>query len=415
MRNDHSRSGYFVTGKLFAAVRFSVLALCVLCVLRSDSLAQDFKQVHSGVEYAQVEHKIGNDPMKINLLRLDLRKVRLDVHHALDKAIGLETTTSIAKRKGAVAAINAGFFRLDKSEFAGEAASSLMIDGNLWSEGKQDRVLLEIDNRGKDTSAYIHRFNVWPWFVVMNSHHFYSLSGVNRPRKANEVVLYTPAFGPSTLTTEEGTEVVLTDCKRIGSKKNFWNRCAGLEIREGTKNGTIPSGGVVISMTSGEFPEKRKILDGVKFYQSNRKKRLSLGYYDKFSFRGLEFSPTRETDVVAGVPQLIKEGKIEITWQDEKASNSFVETRHPRTAVAKLKDGKFLMMTVDGRQPGVSVGMSLHELAEYLLSLGAVDAMNLDGGGSTTMYLDGRVVNTPSDKGGERKIGDAIVVTLRKK
>ena len=83
--------------------------------------------------------------------------------------------------------------------------------------------------------------------------------------------------------------------------------------------------------------------------------------------------------------------------------------------MAKLKDGKFLMMTVDGRQPGVSVGMSLQELAEYLFSLGAVDAMNLDGGGSTTMFLDGKVVNTPSDKEGERKIGDAIVVTLRNK
>ena len=88
--------------------------------------------------------------------------------------------------------------------------------------------------------------------------------------------------------------------------------------------------------------------------------------------------------------------------------------RHPRTAVAKLKDGKFLMITVDGRQPGVSVGMNLQELAEYLLSLGATDAMNLDGGGSTTMFLDGKVVNTPSDKEGERKVSDAIVVTLRK-
>jgi exopolysaccharide biosynthesis protein len=59
--------------------------------------------------------------------------------------------------------------------------------------------------------------------------------------------------------------------------------------------------------------------------------------------------------------------------------------------------------------------MTLQELAEYLLSLGATDAMNLDGGGSTTMFLDGRVVNTPSDKEGERKVSDAILVTLRKK
>ncbi len=120
-------------------------------------------------------------------------------------------------------------------------------------------------------------------------------------------------------------------------------------------------------------------------------------------------------DIVAGVPQLIKNGNIDITWATEKAGRSFAETRHPRTAIAKLKDGKFLMITVDGRQPGVSVGMTLQELADYLFSLGAVDAMNLDGGGSTTMFLDGKVVNTPSDKEGERKVSDAIVVTLRKK
>ena len=119
-------------------------------------------------------------------------------------------------------------------------------------------------------------------------------------------------------------------------------------------------------------------------------------------------------DLTNGVPQLIKNGKIDITWEQEKASRSFAEMRHPRTAVAKLKGGKFLMITVDGRQPGVSVGMTLQELADYLFSLGATDAMNLDGGGSTTMFLDGKVVNTPSDKEGERKVSDAIIVTLRK-
>ena len=119
-------------------------------------------------------------------------------------------------------------------------------------------------------------------------------------------------------------------------------------------------------------------------------------------------------DIVSGVPQLIKNGKIEITWEQEKASKSFVETRHPRTAVAKLKDGKFLMVTVDGRSEE-SVGMNLQELAEFLLELGAVDAMNLDGGGSTTMFLDGKIANKPSDKEGERKVSDAILVFPRKR
>ncbi len=124
---------------------------------------------------------------------------------------------------------------------------------------------------------------------------------------------------------------------------------------------------------------------------------------------------SKAEDITNGVPRLIKNGKIEITWEQEKSSKAFVETRHPRTAVAKLKDGKFLMVTVDGRQPDFSVGMNLRELAELLLELGATDAMNLDGGGSTTMFLGGKIVNRPSDKEGERKVGDAILVTPRKK
>ena len=121
----------------------------------------------------------------------------------------------------------------------------------------------------------------------------------------------------------------------------------------------------------------------------------------------------RIEDAVAGVSLLLRNGRVELTWQQEKAGRSFAESRHPRTAVAKLKDGKLLLVTVDGRQPGVSVGVTLQELADYLLSIGAVDAMNLDGGGSTAMVLDGKLVNTPSDTNGERKIGDALIVTLR--
>ena len=119
-------------------------------------------------------------------------------------------------------------------------------------------------------------------------------------------------------------------------------------------------------------------------------------------------------DIINGVPQLIKNGKIEITWEQEKSSKSFVETRHPRTAVAKLKDGKFLMITVDGRSEE-SGGIGLEDLAKILLEFGATDAMNLDGGGSTTMFLDGKIVNKPSDKEGERKVSDAILVFPRKK
>lgn len=370
--------------------------LCALCVLCGKTPAQNFKQIHPGVEHAQVDHKLGSDPVKINLLRLDLRKVRLDVHHALDKAIGLETTSSIATRKGAVAAINAGFFRLDKSEFAGDASGILIINGTLFSEPVGPRAFLTVLN-GKSSAVYFDRASKREFWLELSWKHRLNLDGINRERKPGEIIVYLPEFGPTTLTPDDGVEVVV---EKIKSK----------QLIRGKGNNPIPSDGFIIS-ASGEAARK---LEEVLIL--NRNIKSSANFSDvPYDRRIEEIDKLSEMDVVGGLPQLIKDGKIDITWEQEKAAKAFVENRHPRTAVAKLKDGKFLMMTVDGRQPGVSVGMSLQELAEYLFSLGAVDAMNLDGGGSTTMFLDGKVVNSPSDKEGERKIGDAILVTLRKK
>jgi exopolysaccharide biosynthesis protein len=76
-------------------------------------------------------------------------------------------------------------------------------------------------------------------------------------------------------------------------------------------------------------------------------------------------------------------------------------------------DGRILLVAVDGRQPAKSVGMTIAELTALLLELGAVEAINMDGGGSTAMVVRGRVVNSPSDPAGERPVGDALLVFLR--
>jgi exopolysaccharide biosynthesis protein len=108
----------------------------------------------------------------------------------------------------------------------------------------------------------------------------------------------------------------------------------------------------------------------------------------------------RATCIVGGGPQLIKDGTVEITFEDEKIAAKFVTDRHPRTAIARLRDGRMLVATVDSRQPGVSAGIALAELASLLLEFGAGDAINLDGGGSTTMVVNGKLVNNPSDQTG---------------
>jgi len=380
---------------VFIAVHLWLIFLCL------SISAQDFETIQDGIEHAQMIREIDKQPVKINLLRLDLSKVRLDVVHAMDAAIGTETTSSMATRHGAFAAVNAGFFRLDKSIFAGDAAGVLMIDGKLMSESVNNRIALFIVNKPMQTEVNFAYLNVNDLFVIRKKDFYFS--GINRQRKADELIKFNSYFHQTTLTDDNGLEIVVSNGKIVA-------------VNDGKGNNAIPQNGFIIS-ASGKMREQ--ILPFVKIGRKI-KLRTATRFEAKESFPNDDSRRTSRAflnaeDITNGVPQLIKNGKIEITWEQEKSSKSFVETRHPRTAVAKLKDGKFLMVTVDGRQPGTSVGINLNELAEMLLEFGATDAMNLDGGGSTTMFLDGKIVNQPSDKEGERKVSDAILVFPRKK
>ena len=87
-------------------------------------------------------------------------------------------------------------------------------------------------------------------------------------------------------------------------------------------------------------------------------------------------------------------------WTVEKISAGFDTTRHPRTLIGTDRQGAIWLVTVDGRQPSISLGMSFDELKGLARRLGLHSALNLDGGGSTTMWVKGDVVNSPSDEGG---------------
>ncbi|HEV7643215.1 MAG TPA: phosphodiester glycosidase family protein [Pyrinomonadaceae bacterium] len=376
-----------------------------------NNFSQDFKPLQDGIEYAELTRRIDKLPVRMNLLRLDLTKVRLDVIHAMDKAIGVETVSAMAQKHKAFAAINAGFFRLDKSEFAGDAAGIFQIDGRLLSESLNDRIAALITNGEKSTEvAFRHlKTSVSLGYGVDSE---IGISGINRERGAGEVIVYTPEFGPTTKTKDGGAEIVMkTEC----GPKNGPEECKGkvISINEEKGNSAIPAGGMVVSIDSG-LKEFAHHVSGVKSFSKGKWFFLLPFYVVAPGNSAIFQNSLRAEDIVAGVPQLIKNGKIEITWEQEKSSKSFVETKHPRTAVAKLKDGKFLMITVDGRSES-SGGISLNDLAALLLEFGATDGMNLDGGGSTTMFVDGKVVNHPSDKDGERKVSDALLVFPRKR
>ena len=385
----------------FAAKPNLVFTLCVLCALGGYSQAQDFKQLHPGVEYAQVEKEISGLKVKMNLLRLDLRKVRLDVHHALDKAIGVETTSSIAKRHDAVAAINSGFFRLDKTQFAGDAAGILQINGELLSESEKDRAAIAIFNSARKTKVYFGLANSIAWVSISPNFSSLDVDGINREAKADEAILYTKEIKETPTSNQDVLKLVLSRCSIT---------CGQATISNEKQATPVPPDGYVFALHG---KSRGMLTDQLRQKLNDRYLSIHVSSISKFLGKREKRIESAD-DITNGVGLLVRDGKVGITWEQEKTTKSFVETRHPRTAVAKLRDGKFLMVTVDGRSES-SGGISLYDLADYLLSLGAVDAINLDGGGSTTMYLDGKVVNTPSDKEGERKIGDAILVTLRKK
>ena len=122
--------------------------------------------------------------------------------------------------------------------------------------------------------------------------------------------------------------------------------------------------------------------------------------------------------VVNGGPRLLRDGRPDITAKAEGFDRpgdpgfyyAFALRRNPRTLAGVTGDGRLLLVAVDGRAPGYSAGLDFEEEAAVMRALGARDAVNLDGGGSTTMTVGGAVVTRPSDATGERPIGDAILL-----
>lgn len=129
--------------------------------------------------------------------------------------------------------------------------------------------------------------------------------------------------------------------------------------------------------------------------------------------------PVHPREAVGGFPVLVRDS-MEVPGLDSAGAATFAPVRHPRTIVGVGSRGRrLLLITIDGRQPGHSVGTTNRESARVALELGATEAINLDGGGSTTMVIARRqrrdstsfdVVNKPSDAQGERAVGNALVV-----
>lgn len=236
-------------------------------------------------------------PISVQALRLDPKTVTLEIGIAAGKLPARETVQQIAARRGALAAINAGFFVLAD----GAPSAFLKVKGRI-------------------------------------------IQGTSRPR------------GAVGLTERRGASLLLFDRLTV---------------------------------------EKTKA-----------------AYHPRLGSSAEDWA--RATGAVSGAGLLLLNGREFTDWTEERLAAGFDSARHPRTMIGEGV-GAIWLVTIDGRQPALSLGMNFTEMKRLARRLGIRSALNLDGGGSTTMVVKGAVVNHPSDAAGPRMVSDAIVVLSRKR
>lgn len=229
------------------------------------------------------------------------------------------------------------------------------------------------------------------------------ISSYNTVRNSDQIILFTPSLGYNVpkIETDFSTEIIVRNASKNTSSLSFGDEITGVvsEVSRNNKgtSSVIPADGFIIA-ANGEALMKQ--LENVK---PGDPIKVTLAIDDKWM---------NSQSMIATGPLLVKDGKVAISMNE---SSSFAKTLHPRSAVGITMDNKLILVTVDGRKLGYSNGISIGDLAQYMISLGAVQAINFDGGGSTTMVarLAGHdysyLVNRPAD-GVERRISNALQI-----
>jgi len=356
------------------------------------------QEVAAGVEFFTSTDQTLVDPpgpIAAYLLKLDPRRVRLDSVLSNDEVMGAEPVDGIAARHHALAAVNGGFFDVK----SGEPVSLLKVAGELVSDSgaAKGAVVIQSPPRGRTDLLFDQlSARLSMKFKAVGRDYVVPVDGVDTTRARGKLMLYTPMYHADTDTALNGTEWTLdgTPLKVI-------------DVRPNMGRTPIPRAGAVLSFGGLDLPDALAVLAPgvpVAFETTWR------------SLNGLTAKQLDRADaVVNGAGLLRLHGKVPTNWEtgENLVPANFLNMRHPRTLIGVDVRGFIWLAAIDGRQPEHSVGMAFSDLERLCDRLELTDALNLDGGGSTTMVVSGRIVNKPSDAAGPRPVGDAILVTLR--
>jgi len=400
--------------------RAATLALAGLCWLAAPAGAElplgrgsDTERVRAvevapGVTYTRIARTGG--PWRVKVLAIDRRALdgRLAAGLSNSRVTGRERLSAIARRTRAQAGVNGGFFAVD-----GDPVGVLAVRGRLVSEPVAGRSALMVP-REAAAAPLIETLRFGGLAQVGGRTRL--LDGVNR--RPGRI----PACGGrggdrptqrpnSVLTCTDPSELVLL------------TSAYGARTPPGGVEAFVRGGRVTRVRTGGgaRIPRGALVLWGGgaagRFLREAADRGADAAVSVDLRAGRRSFAPGAFAAITGGGPRLLDDGRLAVASGPEGFAppgspsffDAFVASRNPRTLAGVRADGTLLLVTVDGRRRGWSAGVTLAEAARVMRYLGAEDALNLDGGGSTAMTVGRKLVNRPSDPGGERPVSDALL------
>ncbi len=394
-----------------------LLRLCIiiplLCLMATLAQAdgkktQLFPDLSSGLNVYRYDWDLETCVIYVAEMSRQEPSLHFEVALANSQVLGKETVRSIAKRRtqrgdrNVVVAVNGGFGVLGDMRGYGGVLENLHIqDGELITQPTDTDACFGVTESGEFLSTPVQmKAN------IQIGTHTLEIGCINQRRLDGcKVTLYTPRLGESTHTNRRrGKEVILSGLP-LPLTPNYVHP---YQVKTVSNNGnsTIPKDGAILWINAQEKDPSIS--------------QLNPGVSGKLT---VTLSPPEWNQVhhaIGGRLRLLKNGKINQMLVDKhlknkkrhapgKRSQVLNLSHEPRTALGYNADTLFLVVA-DGRQPKYSTGLTLYELANILIELGATEAINLDGGSSSTFVVNDEVVNQPSGRQ-EREVLNAVFIT----
>lgn len=376
--------------KIQKYITFSLLFVSSYCNSSIEYIASSM--LRDGIVYSTYK---GRDfPLVVHVITMPLCNVNLGLVLAQGQR---EEVSSIAQRSGAFIAVNGCNYRRG-GRFNGNRVNLLYHGNCVHSDLGLVRGSLAWNNEKK--SARIT--SVIPKSSLTINGISSPVDSVNQPRGTGKAALYTDKADVALLGYNPGLHVVINERNKVEDVTDaipsvilegwYVYQIDGASI--GIKRGDVAS--VQFSCRASDGTELMRdydfIIGGAGLLISDGEI-VSMGLYDEFS---------------QGGPIEHCHDEIAADFNTTSMQEWLIEQRHPRTALGITQANELCIVVVDGRQQA-SVGMSLHELAQFMKELCCVYALNIGGGGCTTLFVDGKVINCPS-AGEERPVSEAFCI-----